>query len=206
MFIFKSLAWLLCLIVGSLCIAWYLNPDVLHYIDRFSEDTGAKTYALGIGVSICALCTLAALFGRTPKKQQNICLQKERGDIIVNLGSIEHSLIRYGLEDPDIKQLKIDFTGRGKGLRIRVSAIVWEMQDVPSKVENLQVLLNNRFREIMGPMAQDMKVDVILKKISPRKIPSSTPSTTPAIAEDSSFDGNAAYPDENEKAKNDDKA
>ncbi|GEM_PF-4138769 len=181
----KTFIWTILITIASALFAWGLKPDFLkHIIDclknkaDYSEEISILTMSLNIqpylltaqilGASLLFILLLLP-FLKNNKPTGSIILKKAKGNVEVKLASVQECLVRAARRDADVKAAKVSFSGKGRNMKIHVNIVIWEMPDVPAKVEQLQFALENRFKELMGPLSDDIRIDVILKKIAARK-------------------------------------
>ena len=184
----KTFIWTVLLVAGSFLFSWGIKPEIIDKLNFYASVEAPNNFiyntlntylgfnggpyilsALIFGCALLLLCILLLFLGSKGKPTGSIILKKAKGNVEVKLASVQECLVRAAKRDPDVKAAKISFSGKGRKMKIHVNTTIWEMPDVPSKVEQLQFMLENRFNELMGPLSDDIRIDVILKKIAARK-------------------------------------
>ena len=184
----KTFIWTVLLISAAAIFTWGFKPELLDQLRAYAAvETPANAFysflntnlnlpggpyrllAQFIGACLLSIVILLPFMGRGDKPTGSIILKKAKGNVEVKLASVQECLIRAARRDPDVKAAKVVFSGKGRGMKIQVNTIIWEMPDVPAKVEQVQFMLENRFKELMGPLSEDIRIDVVLRKIAARK-------------------------------------
>lgn len=182
----KTFIWTLLSSAAVVIFAWGYNPTffgALHahaaiptpedafyaYLNNFMSGGPYLLLAKIVGALLIIISLLLLIRRSGDKATGSIILKKAKGNVEIKLASVQECLIRAACRDEDVKSAKVSFSGKGKDMKIRVSTCICEMPDVPAKTEQLQFMLENRFKELMGPLSDDIRIDVVLKKIAARK-------------------------------------
>jgi hypothetical protein len=160
-----SWLWIVISVVGMTLGMLAIKPERLgSFVQSWNYVFGGLVLLL----LVMAYCTMRLRFARM-RRRKEVRYANAIGEIAISLGAIEEALERL-LDDRDIvrsHEVTIYDDPHNKKLNVRARLSMWETNDLPSKIADIQQELKRRFEEIM-PDAESVDYKVKLSSIMPR--------------------------------------
>lgn len=167
----QALSWIVMVALGGFLFVGFLGPDRLDRTVEWLRVPPGSILGLLVGIALVAIGLLWVIWRlRAVVRSEHIEFETERGKVLVTLSALQESLGRVLVDDENVRDARVLILNAGKPsrpLRVLGQVVIYDRHDVVTCQKHLQVLLEERFKEMMV-VERDVRYDVELVRIRPK--------------------------------------
>lgn len=167
----RILSMIVMVALGVFLLVGYLSPDRLAAAQKWLTVPPGSFIGLLAGIALTAIGLLWLVWRVfAAVRSEHIEFETERGKVLVTLSALQESLARVLVDDENVRDARVFIINAGKPsrpLRVLGQVIIYDRHDVVACQKHLQVVLEERFKEMMV-VERDVRYDVELVRIRPK--------------------------------------